>query len=246
MQETDEIIEATPVIEHEAAIAEFQDAALDRYKHDPGKPSETQRYVFRYVVLPGAFLLVALLGGIRFSGNDGSIIYLRPALIYLIFGAALMILFFLAGLIRFDGWVSERFSIVTNLINSLTLAAVYAACVQIFNSVVPESGILFWLVCFCFLWTLWNNLFANFDTKKLLRSLAAMFGFAFVVKYLVLPYFSAPTEQSWLNALLNSPGQAAITWAFSLPQFAAATGYLQFFVIAIFVIALYFFPQSNE
>jgi len=232
--------------EVEAAIAEFESAAIDRYESGQDAPSETQRFVVRYIALPAAFLFVALLGGIRFSGSDGSIMYLRPALIYLIFGAGMMTLFFVAGLIRFDGWVSERFPISTNIINGITLAAVYAACVQVFNSVIPESGVLFWLVSFCFLWTLWNNLFANFDTKKLLRSLAAMFGFAFVVKYLVLPYFAAPAEQTWLNALLNNPGQAAITWLFSLPQFAAATGYVQFFVIAIFVIALYFLPQSNE
>jgi len=155
-------------------------------------------------------------------------------------------LFFVAGLIKFDGWVSESFPITKNIINGITLLALYAACVQMFNSVIPESGVFFWLVCFCFFWTLWNNLFANFDTKKLLRSLAAMFGFAFFIKYLLLTYLAAPAEQGLIGAILNNPGQAAITWLFSLPQFSPATGYIQFFAIIIFIVALYFFPGTTE
>lgn len=227
-------------------IAEIEVDALARYENGGNRRSGTQRHFLRYVLLPGMFLMVALFGGIRFSGIDGSIIYLRPALVYLLFAAGLMTLFFVAGLIRFDGWISDRFTVKTNVINGITIASVYAACVQVFNSVIPESGVFFWLFCFCFLWTLWNNLFANFDTIKLLRSLAAMFGFAFVVKYLVLSYLSAPVEQGWLDALLNHPGQSAITWLLNLPRFSAATGYLQFFVILVFGIALYFFPRSNE
>lgn len=212
----------------------------------PSDNAERHRAVLQYLLLPRAFLLVTLLGGIRFSGVDGSIVYVRPALVYLIFGAGLMVLFFVADLIRLDGWLSEKFDLTKNLINGITLLSLYAACVQVFNSVIPESSIPFWIVSFCFLWTLWNNLFANFDTKKLLRSLAAMFGFAFVVKYLLLANISAPADQSWLNGILNNPGQSAITWLLGLPQFSPATGYLQFFTIIIFVIALYFFPNTTE
>jgi hypothetical protein len=112
--------------------------------------------------------------------------------------------------------------------------------------VIPESGIPFWIVSFCFLWTLWNNLFSNFDTKRLLRSLAAMFSLAFVVKYVVLANLARPADQGWLDAIINNPAQTAATWLLDIPQFSAATGYLQFFTIAIFVIALWFFPNSTE
>ena len=205
---------------------------------------ERRRALLQCIVLPLALLFVALLGGIRFS--SGSIIYVKPSLIYLIFGAGMMILFFVSNLIRFDGWVSERFEITKNLINGITLFALFAASVQVFNSVIPESGLPFWIVSFCFFWTLWNNLFSNFDTKRLLRSLAAMFSLAFVVKYVVLANLSRPADQGWLEALTSNPGQAAATWLLDIPQFSAATGYLQFFTIVIFVIALWFFPNSTE
>jgi hypothetical protein len=205
---------------------------------------ERRRALLNYIILPLSLLLVALLGGIRFS--SGSVVYIKPALLYLLFATGLMVLFFVANLIRFDGWISERFEITKNLINGITLLALFAASVQVFNSVIPESGIPFWIVSFCFLWTLWNNLFSNFDTKRLLRSLAAMFALAFVVKYVVLANLARPADQGWFDALINNPGQAAATWLLDIPQFSAATGYLQFFTIAIFVFALWFFPNSTE
>jgi hypothetical protein len=205
---------------------------------------ERRRALLHYLVLPLALLFVTLLGGIRFS--SGSIVYVTPALLYLLFATGLMVLFFVTNLIRFDGWIAERFEITKNLINGITLLALFAASVQVFNSVIPESGIPFWIVSFCFFWTLWNNLFSNFDTKRLLRSLAAMFALAFVVKYVVLANLARPADQGWFDALINNPGQAAATWLLDIPQFSAATGYLQFFTIAIFVIALWFFPNSTE
>ena len=241
-----EKVEELEVIDAEPVATTGDESALAPFEEKRPESQDTQRAILLYILLPCAFLLVTLLGGIRFNGADGSVMYLRPALIYLIFGVSLVGLFFVAGLIKFDGWVSESFPITKNIINGITLLALYAACVQMFNSVIPESGVFFWLVCFCFFWTLWNNLFANFDTKKLLRSLAAMFGFAFFIKYLLLTYLAAPAEQGLIGAILNNPGQAAITWLFSLPQFSPATGYIQFFAIIIFIVALYFFPGTTE
>ncbi|HJS51710.1 MAG TPA: hypothetical protein VJ781_07400 [Pyrinomonadaceae bacterium] len=247
MEQTEEQeIEKLEVIDAEPVSTTRVDGAIVPFEEEKLHSEDVQRAIRLYILLPFAFLLVTLFGGLRFNGTDGSVMYLSPALIYLIFGATLMALFFVAGLIRLDGWVSERFPITKNVINGITLLAMYAACVQMFNSVIPESGVFFWLVCFCFFWTLWNNLFANFDNKKLLRSLAAMFGFAFFVKYLLLTYLAAPAEQSLVSSILNNPGQAAITWLFSLPQFSPATGYLQFFTIIIFIVALYFFPNTTE
>lgn len=212
-------------------------------------PNETEirrRALLHYLILPISLLVVTLLGGVRFDGADGSILFLRPALICLVLAAGLVMLFFRGDMIRFDGWISERFSIIKNIANGITLAALFAASVQIFNSLIPEQGLPFWVVSFCFVWTLWNNLFADFDTNKLLKSLGAMFGLAFAVKYLLLANLTAPAGQSWLNAIFENPTQTAFSWLLDLPRFAAATGYIQFFTLVIFVIGLYFFPQSTE
>ena len=64
--------------------------------------------------------------------------------------------------------------------NGAVLVTLFFASAQIFNSLLPEQGLPFWIFAFCFFWTLWNNLFADFDTRKLLKSLGAMFGLAFL------------------------------------------------------------------
>ena len=212
----------------------------------PQQSVENRRAALLHIVLPLLLLFVAVIGGLRFNAVDGSVIFLAPPLICLVFAAALMVLFFRSGLVRLDGWISERFSLTQNIIDGITLASLFSASVQVFNSLLPEQGLPFWVVSFCFFWTLWTNLFADLDTKKLLRSLAAMFCLAFVVKYLLLANLTKPANESWISSIMNNPGQTAFTWLLDLPQFSAGTGYLQFFTLTVFVIALYFLPPSIE
>jgi hypothetical protein len=229
----------------EVTDADVTDALVPADEISPEK-IRSRRAVLHHVGLPLILLFVALFGGIRFSGADGAIVFLVPALICLVFAAALVILFFRAGLISLDGWVSERCSLIQNLSNGITLIALFFASVQLFNSLIPEQGLPFWIVSFCIFWTLWNNLFAELDNRKLLRSLTAMFTLAFAVKYLLLANLAKPSNEGWMSSMINNPGQTAATWLLDLPQFAAATGYLQFFTLALYVIALYFIPRSID
>ena len=233
-------------IPEDGDILETGDNAIEISAESSIEKVRARRAVLHHVTLPVLFLVVALIGGIRFSGADGSIVFLRPALICLVFAAALMILILRSALVRLEGWISEKFSLTQNIIDGITLAALFFASVQVFNSVIPEQGLPFWVVSFCFFWTLWTNLFADLDTKKLLRSLAAMFCLAFVVKYLLLANLTKPANEGWISSIINNPGQTAFTWLLDLPQFSAGTGYLQFFTLALFVIALYFLPPSIE
>ena len=84
-----------------------------------------------------------------------------------IFAAIMLVMFFRARLIDVEGWFSESFSLLKNIANGAVLLTLFAATTQLFNSLIPEQGLPFWIVSFCFFWTLWNNLFADFDTKKL-------------------------------------------------------------------------------
>lgn len=218
-----------------ADIVERRDAAAIR-----------QVSFVRYLALPFIFLTVALLGGLRLSGLDSSFIFLKPPLLCLIFAAIMLVMFFRARLIDLEGWFSESFSLLKNIANGAVLLTLFAATTQLFNSLIPEKGLPFWIVAFCFFWTLWNNLFADFDTKKLLRSLGALFGLAFVVKYLVLANLAAPDGRTWFERLTENPGQEAVTWLLDLPRFSAGTGYIQFFAGALFLIGLYLLPASTN
>ena len=102
----------------------------------------------------------------------------------------------------------------------------------------------FWVFAFCFFWTLWNDLFADFDTQKLLRSLGALFGLAFVVKYLILANLSAPISESWLQGIFQNPTKEAMTWLLDLPRFSGGTGYIQFFTVIFYLLGLFLLPNS--
>ncbi|MEZ5346681.1 MAG: hypothetical protein R2681_14105 [Pyrinomonadaceae bacterium] len=202
--------------------------------------NENTKYYIQYVFLPLIFLLVTLLGGLRVGIENSELIFLRPALICLVFAVIMIALFFRAKLIELESWFSEDQSALKNIANGAVVLTLFSASTQVFNSLLPERGLPFWIVVFCFLWTLWNNLFADFDTRKLLRSLGALFGFAFVAKYLVLSNFVSAEDGSWLYRVWKNPGQEALTYLLDLPRFAAATGYLQFFALLFYLIGLFF------
>ena len=207
---------------------------------DQKPKAENQTSYLQYIFLPLIFLTVALLGGLRFGASDSAFIFLKPPLVCLIFATLLIVLFFRAKLIKLEGWFSESFSTRTNIANGAVLLTLFAASTQVFNSLLPESGLPFWIIAFCFFWTLWNNLFAEFDTKRLLQSLGGLFGLAFVVKYLVLANLTAPESQTWWQTISSGNlTKEAFTYLLDLPKFSPATGYIQFFALGFYLIGLF-------
>jgi hypothetical protein len=214
-------------------------------KRIEGAVHKRRLYLF-HVYLPTIFLTSALFGGLRFSATDGTFVFLKPSLVCLIFAAMLMVLFARAQLIRVSSWFSDEWPLLDNAANGVVIATVYIASTQVFNSLIPEQGVPFWIVAFCFFWTLWNNVFAEFDTRRLMRSLGALFALAFVVKYLVLLNLTTSANQSWLENLIQSPSKSAAAWLLDVPQFSSATGYVQFFAVAIYMLGLYLLPSEPE
>lgn len=208
--------------------------------------SQNQKSYLQYIFLPLIFLTVTLLGGLRIAADDGAFVFLKPPLVCLIFATLLLVLFFRAELLRLDGWFSEKFSTIKNIANTAVLTALFAASTQIFNALLPEKGLPFWVFAFCFFWTLLNNLFSAFDAKRLLQSLGSLFGFAFLVKYLILAYIvAAPSSESWWRALLENPTREFFTLLLDLPRFSSATGYIQFFAVIFYLIGLFLLPPVS-
>lgn len=207
--------------------------------------SVSQSTVRNYLLLPFIFLTVTLLGGLRLAETTNAFLFLRPALVCLIFAAVLVVLSFRARLIELGGWFSESFTTLKNTANFFVIFALFTASVQVFNAVLPERGLPFWIVGFCFFWTLWNNLFAEFDVRRLLQSLGGLFGLAFVVKYLALANLAAPTAESWWQSILQNPTQTAFTWALDLPKYSAGTGYIQFFTLLFYLLGLFLLAPSS-
>lgn len=207
--------------------------------------SSRNRALVRFVLLPLLLLTVALLGGLRVNADDHAFIFIAPPLITLVLAVLLMLLFARGHLIELHAWVRSDFPLLVNISHVLTLLALFFASAQSFNSVLPESGLLFWLFSFFFLWTLWNNQFSAFDARQTLRSLTVLFGTAFVLKHMLLASLYAP-EGSWLKRLAGVVLEGVSLGTLAAPRFAPATGYISFFTLALYVTGLILLTPQPE
>jgi hypothetical protein len=188
-------------------------------------------------ILPFIFLTVALLGGLRVSAEDHTFVFVPPALIALILAVLLMLLFVRGGLIELRLWIAGDNPPLTNLIHCWVLLTLFFASAQAFNSVLPERGPLHWLFSFFFLWTLWNNQFSSFDARRLLRSLAVLFGTAFVLKHILLASLFSQ-DGGWLKRVTGALVSGVTLGTLDAPSFAPATGYLSFFTLGLYITGL--------
>jgi hypothetical protein len=195
------------------------------------------RALLNYVALPTLFLTVVLLGGLRVGTADRTFIFVAPPIVTLVLAVLLVLLLVRGRLIRFHQWIASDLSPLTNLVHIWMLITLFFASAQAFNSVLPEQGLLHWLFSFFFLWTLWNNQFSSFDPRRLLRSLAILFGTAFVLKHMLLASLYSP-EGGWLKRVAGTLLQGVSLGTLDTPNFAPATGYISFFTLILYVTGL--------
>ena len=195
------------------------------------------RALLDFVVLPFLFLTVALLGGLRIGAESRTFIFITPPLATLLFAVLLMLLLVRGGLLRFQQWVGSDLPPLTNIAHIWMFVTIFFASAQAFNSVLPERGLLHWLFSFCFLWTLWNNQISSFDARRLLRSLAILFGTAFILKHMVLANLYSP-EGGWLQRMAGTLLQGVAIGTLDAPTFAPATGYIAFLTLSLYVAGL--------
>jgi hypothetical protein len=201
-------------------------------RDDPAR----RRAAARALLLPLVFLTVALLGGMRVA-TDRSFVFLPPPLVTLVMAALLSSLFLRGRLVRLEAWLGSRHGVLTNVSHALTLLTLFFASAQAFNSVLPEQGLLHWMFAFFFLWTLWNDQFSAFEPFRLLRSLGVLFGTAFVLKHMILSGLYAPGG-SWSRRLAGLIFEGLSFGTLDVPAVAAATGYISFFTLALYVAGL--------
>lgn len=190
-----------------------------------------------YLVLPFIFLTVALLGGLRVSDGSHAFVFMPPPLITLVLSVLLLLLFVRGSLIELHSLISVENPALTNIAHVWLLITLFFASAQAFNSVLPEHGLLHWLFSFFFLWTLWNNQFSSFDARRLLRSLAVLFGTAFVLKYMLLASLYSE-DGGWLKRVASALVSGVTLGTLDAPVFAPATGYISFFTIGLYIAGL--------
>jgi hypothetical protein len=205
------------------------------------------RALLDYVALPMLFLTVVLLGGLRVGAENRIFIFVAPPLVTLLLAVLLVLLLVRGRLIRFHQWIASDLPPLTNVVHLWMLITLFFASAQAFNSVLPERGLLHWLFSFFFLWTLWNNQFSSFDPRRLLRSLAILFGTAFVLKHILLASLYSP-EGGWLKRVAGMLLQGVSLGTSDTPNFAPATGYISFFTLILYVAGLILlaFARTDE
>ena len=198
-----------------------------------------------FVGMPLLFLTVALLGGLRINAEDNAFIFISPPLVTLVLAILLMLLFVRGRLVELQRWVASDYSPLRSISHIWLLLTLFFASAQAFNSVLPERGLLHWLFSFFFLWTLWNNQFSSFDARRLLQSLAVLFGTAFVLKHMLLASLYS-SDGGWLKRLAGALLQGVSLGTLDAPAFAPATGYISFFTLALYVTGLFMLTFARD
>jgi len=191
--------------------------------------------------LPLTFLTVTLFGGFRSANPPQGMWFLPPPLIALILATLLIGLLIRTGTLAPDRLMRSDRSALANLSGAIVLATLFAATAQVFNLVTPETGLLHFIFTSFFLLLLWNTLAAQPDRPRLLRSLAVLFGGAFILKYIVLASLY-DAQGGWARRVLMTLLEGVTLGGLQYESPAALTGYTAFFTLALYLIGVMLLP----
>jgi hypothetical protein len=196
------------------------------------------------VILPGLLLTVALLGGLRV----GSVIrFVPPPLIALVLGLLTIAALVRAGALQPADFMDGRRRPLENVCGAVLLVALAAASVQVFNLLIPDRGLLHAVFGTFFFVQLLSTLAGTSDRRLLLRSLAVLFGSAFVLRYVVLESLyagSGSTLARLVTMLMEGVSLGALQYEAGPPS----AGYLAFAAVSLYLVALFLLhtPKSHS
>ncbi len=190
------------------------------------------------IYLPALCLTVTLIGGLR---PGGPTVLPPPSLFSLVLAVLLLGVLIQSGALAPRRLLDASRSSLQNLNGVVLLGTVFLAAAQTFSLLTPESGLPRVLFGIYFLVLLVSTWAAASDRIRVLRSLAVTFGAAFILKFIVLDALSEPTAGRLgrvLQLLLEGVTLGAVTQAVQHP----ASGYLAFFTLVLFLLALALLP----
>ena len=192
--------------------------------------------------LPALLLTVAWLGGARVADR---IALVPPPLFALVLGLLLLGVLVKSGALAPDRLMHPSRPALANVNGLIVFVALFFASVQVFNLITPEAGLPHLLCNLFLLVLLLNTLAASPDRVRVLRSLLVIVGFAFVMKFVVLAALSDPAGGTLKRVLLVMLEGFTLGTLTQIP-FHPATGYLAFFTIVVFMIALALLPSTDR
>lgn len=195
-------------------------------------------------VLPAVFLTVAGAGGVRLSPDGSTLSFVPPPLITLVLAVLLLGVMARAGLLVPSGLVGDQRTGLENASGAVVLLALFAASAQLFTCLTPDAGILRLVFNLFFLFLLWNTLAAQPDRTRLLRSLAVVFGWAYVVRYVALAALADP-QAGWTRRLLTVLLEGSSSGPLEGEAMAPLAGYVAFATVGLYMIGLVLLPRAG-
>ncbi len=193
------------------------------------------------VVLPAMFLTVALFGGLRIADT---VRLVPPPLISLVLAMLLVAALVRSGALAPDRLMNAQRAPLENVSGVLVLIALFAASAQIFNLLTPEIGLLHAVFSACFFVQLATTLAGVSGRTNLLRSLVVLLGSALVLRFIVLENLYAPNTGT-LKRLLTTLIEGASLGTIDYQPHAAATGYLAFLTVVLYLTGLALLPAAG-
>jgi hypothetical protein len=190
------------------------------------------------VVLPLLFLTVAGLGGLRI-GHPVALV--PPPLVSLVLAVMLMAALVRAGVFAPAVLMNATRSALENISGLVVLLTLFAASAQVFTLVTPERGLLHVVFSICLFVQLASTVAGVKGRVNLLRSLVVLLGAAFVVRFIVLESLYAP-DGGMAKRLLTTIVEGASLGTIQYSPTGAATGYVAFLTLVLFVVGLILLP----
>jgi hypothetical protein len=193
------------------------------------------------IVLPAAFLTVALLGGLRLAPT---VRLVPPPVVSLVLAVMLIVCLVRAGAFAPLAVVSSQRSLLENSSGMIVLLTLFAASAQIFTLVTPEAGLLHAVFGICFFIQLTTTLAGVKGRRNMLRSLAVLLGSAFVVRFVLLEGLYAP-DGTFGKRVFTAIIQGASLGTVQYEPIGAGTGYVAFCTLALFFVGLLLLPRGG-
>jgi hypothetical protein len=194
------------------------------------------------IVLPMAFLTVALLGGLRIGSSP---LLVAPPLISLVLAVMLLSALVRAGVFAPAALLSSERTALENISGLIVLATLFAASAQVFTLVTPERGLLHVVFSVCFFVQLTTTMAGVNGRRNMLRSLGVLLGAAVVIRFIVLEGLYA-RDGGLAKRLLTAIVEGASLGAIQYDPVGAATGYIAFLTLALFMIGLVLLPPPGR
>lgn len=193
-------------------------------------------------VLPAVFLTVAAAGGFRLT-SSGAVRFLPPTLFSLILAALLLGALVQSRLLRPGALVLGR-PLLDSISGLWLLATLFAASAQLLGGLVPERGLLALLFNLFFAILLTNTIAAAPDGSRVLRSIAVCFGWALLMKYVLLQALHAP-EPGLTARLLRALVSGATLGGVPVDTWSPAVGYVMFGAASLYLIGVFLLGRAD-